>query len=411
MSSITRPEVAIVGAGPAGSAAAIQLARAGIAVTAIDKASFPRPKCCGDGLTTGCLRHLDELGFDPTAVPSWKVVEDVHLVSPNGKERTFPLPRDAGQFAAIARRTELDAALVDLARAAGAVVIENCSISSLSQTCDGVEIETSGAGALAGSISAQWLLAADGMWSPTRKLLGHNLEGYRGDWHAFRQYFTNVSERAQNELICWFEPDVLPGYVWSFPLGDGSANVGFGIQRGGQVSIQEMKKLWPELLRRPHIAEFLGTGAVSEERHTAWPIPARLGKLPLTDGRVIFIGDAAAATDPMSGEGIGQALETGMLAASTIETMGVSAVPRDVSAHYELVLKRGMQRDHALARGLSKVLANQRAATLSLATAGLTPWTRRNFARWLFEDYPRAVVGTPSRWHRRVFTRPGAYQR
>ncbi len=411
MSATMRQAVAIVGAGPAGSAAAIQLARAGLSVTVIDKASFPRAKCCGDGLTTGCLRHLDELGFDPAAVPSWKVVNDVHLVGPSGTERVFPLPRDAGQFAAIARRTELDAALVDLARAAGAVVIEDCAIASLRQTADCVEIETVGAGAPAEPISAQWLLAADGMWSPTRKLLGHNLEGYRGDWHAFRQYYTNVGERAQNELICWFEPDVLPGYVWSFPLGDGSANVGFGVQRGGQVSIQEMKKLWPELLRRPHIAKFLGPDAIPEKRHTAWPIPARLGKLPLSDGRVIFIGDAAAATDPMSGEGIGQALETGMLAASTIAEMGSTAKPSDVAGRYESVLRKGMQRDHALANGLSKVLSNRRAATTSLAIAGLTPWTRRNFARWLFEDYPRAVVGTPQRWSRNVFSRPGAYHR
>ncbi|MEZ5340151.1 MAG: geranylgeranyl reductase family protein [Acidimicrobiales bacterium] len=403
-------DLLVIGAGPAGAAAAITGARAGRRVTVIDKATFPRPKCCGDGLTTGCLRHLDELGLDPTTIPSWKTVTDVHLVGPDGKLRVFPLPRNAGQFAAVARRTELDAALVELARSAGATVYEDCAIAALRQRSDYVEVDIAGAGAPTATLTARWVLAADGMWSPTRKLLGHDLGGYRGDWHAFRQYFTNVSEQAQNQLICWFEPDILPGYVWSFPVGDGSANVGFGVPRGGPVSTKEMRALWPDLLARPHIAAFLGTDAQPEDRHTAWPIPARLGELPLSDGRVLFIGDAAAATDPMSGEGIGQALETGRLAAELVTSADVDTAPRSIASAYEKALARGMQRDHALAGQLTKVLANERAATLSLAAAGLTGWTRRNFARWLFEDYPRAVLGTPKRWSRDVFRRPGAFR-
>ena len=66
-----RVDVVIVGGGPAGSAAAITLARAGRSVTVIDKASFPRDKCCGDGLTTGALRRLEGLGLSPSAIPSW----------------------------------------------------------------------------------------------------------------------------------------------------------------------------------------------------------------------------------------------------------------------------------------------------------------------------------------------------
>ncbi|MEZ5177822.1 MAG: hypothetical protein R2746_05920 [Acidimicrobiales bacterium] len=73
-----------------------------------------------------------------------------------------------------------------------------------------------------------------------------------------------------------------------------------------------MKALWPELLARPHIAAVLGPDAEPEGRHQAWPIPARVDEIPLTAGRVLWVGDAAAATDPMTGEGIGQALATGV---------------------------------------------------------------------------------------------------
>ena len=100
---------------------------------------------------------------------------------------------------------------------------------------------------------ARYAIAADGMWSPMRKHLGVAMPGYRGEWHAFRQYFTDVGPRASEELFVWFEPDLLPGYAWSFPLPDGRANVGFGIQRdGGKVArVQDMGPLWPRAAGPP----------------------------------------------------------------------------------------------------------------------------------------------------------------
>ena len=107
------------------------------------------------------------------------------------------------------------------------------------------------------------------MWSPLRKHLGVATPGYRGEWHAFRQYFTDVGPRAAAELFVWFEPDLLPGYAWSFPLPGGGANVGFGIQRdGGKVArVQDMKALWPDLLARP-----------AHRRRCSAPTPARVAR-------------------------------------------------------------------------------------------------------------------------------------
>lgn len=403
-------DLVIIGAGPAGAAAAIEASRTGKSVVVIDKATFPRDKCCGDGLTTGCLRHLDELGLDPATVPSWKTVGDVHVAGPSGRLVTFPLPKHNGQFAAITRRSELDAALVDLARKEGAEVRENTTLESIAVDSSAVTITTvvNGTDPIERTtIRAEYAIAADGMWSPTRKLLGLAAPSYRGEWHAFRQYFTNVSPAAASELYVWFEPDLLPGYVWSFPLADGSANVGFGIQRDTGHRIQDMKTLWPDILARPHIAAVLGPDATPEGPHKAWPIPARLGDLVLSHERVLFVGDAAAATDPMTGEGIGQAIETGRLA---VESIVAGSSPSEVCSLYETELRAGMVRDHKLAGALSKVLGTKRGAQWSVTVAGVSNWTRRNFARWLFEDYPRAVLGTPKRWHRKVFTSPGAYR-
>ena len=402
MSDPTCADVAIVGAGPAGAAAAITLARAGRSVALIDKAAFPRDKICGDGITTGALRILEELGVVPATIPSWTEVHDIHVVSPSHHEAVFPLPRDRGQFAAVMRRTDLDDAIVDQAREAAVTMIEGTEVTGATDGPDDVVLRL----ADGTTVAASYVIAADGMWSPMRKFLGTAEPGYLGEWHAFRQYFAHTGPKAR-DLWVWFEPDLLPGYAWCFPLPDGGANVGFGIQRGAKIATKEMKALWPELLARRHIAEVLGPDAVPEDRHQAWPIPARTGQLTLSAGRVLWVGDAAAVTDPMTGEGIGQALLTGQLAAHAIVDRG--ADPSAVRAAYEGAVAAELLPDHKMSMLLIRALKHRKGARAAIRVADATPWTRRNFARWLFEDEPRAIAVTPRRWHRRILRRDGAY--
>ncbi len=206
----------------------------------------------------------------------------------------------------------------------------------------------------------------------------------------------------------WFEPDLLPGYAWSFPVAGGVANVGFGILRGSSYKVADMGSVWRELLARPHIRRFLGPDARPESPHRAWPIPARVDRTVLASGRALFVGDAAAATDPMTGEGIGQALATGRWAAEAL--LAHRADPAAARAAYEHEVRRDLVVDHRLAERLAGVLGHPVGARVAVRAAGLSGWTRRNFARWLFEDYPRALVLTPGRWHRGMFTGPGAYR-
>ena len=402
---MSRVDAVVVGAGPAGAAAAITLARAGRDVVMVDKARFPRDKICGDGLTTGALRLLEGLGLDPASVPSWQAVEDVVVRGPAGHQVSFPLPQGRGTYAAVARRTELDAALVNRARAAGVTVREGHGCTGAAEHADRVVVDVEGPDG-PGAIEAPYAVAADGMWSPVRKHLGLATPGYRGEWHAFRQYFTSVGPRAA-DLVVWFEPDLLPGYAWSFPLPDGRANVGFGIQRGGKVArIQDMAGIWRELLDRPHIREVLGDDATPESPHRAWPIPARIDEAVLTGRRTLFVGDAAAATDPLTGEGIGQALLTGILAAEAV--LGGPG-PGTVTATYRRRARSALVADHRMSMLLIRAVRHRKGVRAGMRLAGATGWTRRNFARWLFEDYPRALLATPRRWHRAMFTGDGAY--
>jgi geranylgeranyl reductase family protein len=395
-------DVLVVGAGPAGATAAALLARAGQRVLVVDKAEFPRDKCCGDGLTTLALRELESLGLRPERVPNWQTVDAAWLRSPSGREVCLPMPTD-GIYAATTPRRELDAALVQLARDAGADVREGHAIAGLRQFSDRVEADIDGLG----TVAAAYVIAADGMWSPTRKLLGLAEPGYLGEWHAFRQYARNVTGPAAERLYVWFEPDFLPGYAWSFPLPDGRVNIGFGVMRDGTRTGKAMKADWDGLLHRPHIRAALGPDVELEDRHTAWPIPAGVDRAVLTAGRVLFVGDAARVTDVMTGEGIGQAVLTGRLAAEGI-VAGHDA--NDVRAAYEAAVRHHLFADHRMSKVLNRMLAKPVLARGAVRIVGLNDFTRRNFVRWMFEDEPRAVVVTPKRWHRRFLRQHGTYR-
>jgi flavin-dependent dehydrogenase len=128
-----------------------------------------------------------------------------------------------------------------------------------------------------GDVRCGYVIAADGMWSPVRKSLGLSQPGYLGEWHAFRQYASNVTGPAKDRLIVWFDSDLLPGYAWSFPLRDGRVNIGFGILRGGRHSVQDMNTLWPDILSRPHARHSART------RHSK--VVTRRGRSPLGSPR------------------------------------------------------------------------------------------------------------------------------
>ena len=139
-------EVVVVGGGPAGSAAAVTLARGGRSVLVVDKAHFPRDKCCGDGLPTMALRLGEHLGLDPKPLADWQPVDSAVVHSPSGRTIRFPLPSGDGSYAAVVPRMSYDAALLDLAQSAGAEIRQGCSFTSIGLLSEGAELRVEGLG-------------------------------------------------------------------------------------------------------------------------------------------------------------------------------------------------------------------------------------------------------------------------
>jgi geranylgeranyl reductase family protein len=392
-------DLVVVGAGPAGAAAAITAAGHALHVVVCDGARFPRDKTCGDGLTTQALRHLESLGVARRTLDAvgYVSVREAVVVSPSGRRVHLDLPQ-GGEHAGVIPRRGLDGALVAAVRERGVVVRDGCAVDDVVVSAQGVKLRcTDGT-----TIEARHVIAADGHWSTVRRRVHPEVPADLGAWHAARQYFDGV---ADGRLWVMFPRDLLPGYAWVFPTPAGGANVGFGVLREGRRG-RDLARLWPDLLQRPLLREVLGPRARARGPLRAWPIPAGYAPGALADGPVLYAGDAARVVDPMTGEGIAQALETGALAAGAVAAGGSAD---DVARRYRSAVDRALGRDLRFAARLQRLLVSPRGARAAVRAAGLTAWTRRNFARWLFEGYPRALLLTPDRWQRGALTSPGAY--
>ncbi|MBN3035575.1 MAG: geranylgeranyl reductase family protein [Bacteroidales bacterium] len=319
--------VVIIGAGPAGAIAALFLARRGIRCLLVDKARFPRPKICGDGLSgwvVGIMHRLDpelleRLATAPFIAPS----HGIRFVAPNHSHLDIPFigAHDAGdQYPAgfIARRADFDHFLIEeTRRCPGITLLEGVEISRYEYT-DKDMILSSRDGSL--TIRAEAVIFANGAHSAFSSDPGKVDRPRKHQMIGVRAYYEGIRGlHPQNYIELHFLREVLPGYLWIFPLPDGSANVGLGmyIDRISEAKIQLGQQL-ERLIRETGYLSDRFSGAHRTGRLEAGSIPLWHSRQPLSGNRFLLAGDAAGLVDPVTGEGIGHATVTGMLAAEQV---------------------------------------------------------------------------------------------
>ena len=336
-SSPLHADVLVVGAGPAGSAAAAWAARGGAEVVLADAAVFPRDKTCGDGLTPRAVGELQRLGLD-----DWLRAHAVNQgLRAHGFGQTLLLPWPGGtlpSWGSAVARTELDDHLRTTAIKAGATAVDGVRAVDVRREGDrvaGVVFKTDD-GPL--EIGCRHLVVADGVRSPLGKVLGR-------EWHRDTVY--GVAGRSYVASGMSDDPwisshlelrdeagKVLSGYGWIFPLGTGEVNIGVGTlatsKRPADFAIKPLMAQYAELrrdefelsgeLRMPTSALLPMGGAVTNVAGPNWAL----------------IGDAAACVNPLNGEGIDYGLETGRLVADMIADGDdlATAWPALLSEHY-----------------------------------------------------------------------------
>jgi menaquinone-9 beta-reductase len=347
-----KTDVLVVGAGPAGSAAAAWAARDGLDVVLADAAVFPRDKTCGDGLTPRAVGELARLGLD-----GWLRGRAVNTgLRAHGFGRTLLLPWPGGSlpsWGSAVARTELDDHLRTVAIKAGAIGVEGARAVGVRRYGDRVAAVEFSRGDRRVEIECNRVVVADGVRSPLGKLLGRQ-------WHretvygvAGRAYLT--SSQSDDPWISSHlelrdaEDKILSGYGWIFPLGNGEVNIGVGTlataRRPAKVALKPLMGLYADarradfgltgLLRSPTSALLPMGGAVSQVAGKNWAL----------------IGDAAGCVNPLNGEGIDYGLETGRLLAEMM-----AAGDDDLSAAWPGLLRQHYCEAFSIARRLAGLI-------------------------------------------------------
>nr|WP_246406272.1 geranylgeranyl reductase family protein [Modestobacter versicolor] len=303
----------VVGAGPAGSAAAAWAARSGVGVVLADAAVFPRDKTCGDGLTPRAMGELDLLGLG-----DWVRSKGRNRglrAAGFGQELLLPWPGGSlPDHGGAVPRTELDARIRDVALESGAAPLEGARAVDVERDGDRVTgVVFRRPDDSTRTVRCRRLVVADGARSPLGRVLGR-------EWHKDTAYGVAArgyirSGRSDDEWISSHlelrggDGELLSGYGWVFPLGDGEVNVGVGTlateRRPADVRLRSLLELYTDQRRE----EWQLDGAVRAPASALLPMG---GAVSGVAGRNwALVGDAAGCVNPLNGEGIDYGLETG----------------------------------------------------------------------------------------------------
>jgi len=306
-------DAVVVGAGPAGSIAALVLARAGARVALVDKASFPRDKACGDLVGPRGVQVLAELGVH---VPDAGQGADLLAVGPSGRASKLPAfpGRDYAGHGVVMPRLDFDNALREAAVAAGATPVQ-ARVTAVDADGDGkirAVIASDGRRLAAGVV-----IGADGALSPLARLAGMLDPGTALWGFAIRAYLPAEVPLPLLVLLDAKPWRIYPGYGWLFPGADGQANVGIGVGMGTtrrQVALRDdLARFCALLAKRGDIGPGVQPGPVTG----GWLRMGGTGT-PAAAGNVLLAGDAAGLINPLQGEGIAPAMVSGRLAAEAV---------------------------------------------------------------------------------------------
>jgi geranylgeranyl reductase family protein len=321
-------DVIVVGAGPAGSATAYHLARAGHDVLLLEKAEFPREKVCGDGLTPRAVKSLVSMGIDTRESAGWLHNKGLRIIG-GGMRLEIPWPELASYpaYGLVRPRSDFDDLLARTAVKAGALLHERTSVQApvLDKAGRIIGVTTKG-GAGEVTYHAPLVVAADGNSSRLALAMGIHKRDDRPMGVAVRTYYR--SPRHDDDwLESWLElwdrgadgrERLLPGYGWIFGVGDGTSNVGLGILNTstawGKVDYKDLLRRW--LDQTPEEWGFREENRTQPVRGAA--LPMGFNRQPHYDRGMLLVGDSGGMVNPFNGEGIAYAMESGEIAAQVI---------------------------------------------------------------------------------------------
>jgi len=366
-------KIAIVGAGPAGAAAGYHLAARGNAVTLVDRAAFPRPKTCGDWIPPGAVHELARMGIDSGALERLaseraRIVSTV-LTAPDGRASGNPVQEPAY---CVPRRV-FDEILWRQAVAAGCTPLRR-EIRELARAegefLGGFDHVIDARGAHAGEANA---VALRGYWTVPRERLAPDDAG------AVRIH-TDARYRR--------------GYGWIFPVHANAEavrfNVGVGLWKADSARGHSVADYFARFVADDPVARRLRAAATETERPVGYHVALARWRNPVTEDGVLRIGDAANLADPLTGDGIANALKSGFLVAQAIDA---AASAQDAAARWQRLCDESFGAELRTALVLRRLLTSTPAKNLAARLLAGLPALRTRLHGAIFgETHYRALL-------------------
>lgn len=365
-------DLLIIGGGPGGAAAAIVAARAGLKVTVFEKGPHGRDKVCGDGLTPRAVAALQELDIDLSVAHR---IDGLRMIAgKKTRELAWPSTTRFPAHGAVWPRQRFDTHLIDVAMAAGAEVRFGAEALPVMEGNRVIGVEAAGERLL-----APLTILAAGAQGLAAKMLGAERDPNEPFGLAIRAYAPTPRHAERHLEACLSLRDEhgtpVPGYGWMFPAGDGTVNIGVGalstMKGFKDLNLNRLLDQYAAIVREPwSLGEYV-------DKPRAWRLP--MSSLKRSGPGWVAIGDAAGFVNPMNGEGIDYALESGMLA-----TQQLIADPANAEANYDRLvgerfdgfLRTGRRFSFIIGHpwllkpGLRVAVGTQKAADITLAVMG-----------------------------------------
>jgi geranylgeranyl reductase family protein len=400
-------DIAVVGAGPAGSTVAYAAARRGLRVALIDRHTFPRDKACGDGIGPGAIAVAAQLGLDGLFANDIPVT----AVTINGPDGTYidttPTEMGTAIHGYIVPRRDFDNRLLSAALKAGAADLTGHKFVGTSLNGHHRIIGIQAHDGTSRQITARLMIGADGANSVTRRVLGAAPSLSRHTGIAMRAYARtdafNPGGSIGPRMLFSFTRDLLPSYAWLFPTGRGTVNIGAGGPlsefRGARQDLRDLLSTYSDQVRRRGIA------FSDPIDHRAHHLPHFGGMPQLSYPRAALIGDAASMINPFSGEGIAYGMTAAALLSETLpDDITSPGILQDALAQFEHRFRSRFRAHMASTLLLHRLMRSPSWAKLFISAAQRDPEVLRDAVELLFGfGRVRALTSARilrTRWHR-----------
>jgi menaquinone-9 beta-reductase len=400
-------DVIIVGAGPAGSACAICLAESGLQVALIDKAVFPRDKTCGDALSIDVVNQLSLIS--PSLADKFTLLRNkiasygIKVFSADHSSIAIPLMyKNVKGCGYVSPRMDFDDLLFQHAKTLNNIhCFEDCAAEKIEYIKDAVCVTTKNI-----EFHARMIIGADGAHSVVAKQLADipvDKAHYSG---GLRVYYEGVTGFADDNLIeLHFFKEVIPGYLWLFPLADGKANVGIGMLSSAiskkKINLKEV--LQQLITTQPHLQERF-KNAKALETVKGYGLPLGSKKRNISGDRFLLAGDSAGLIDPFTGEGIANAIRSGRIAAThTMAAFKANDFSEPFNKNYDKEIYAKMWKEFKISTLLQKLTTYPRLCNLIVKKAGSVRYIQQLLVQGLASVDKRKSILTNPRFYFNLF--------